>query len=181
MRIIAGIKKGLKLNDFTGSDIKPITDRVKELIFSMLYGYIDDAICLDLFAGSGGLGLEALSRGAKSCDFIDSKKESINLLKLNIEKTGFKDANVIIKDSLDYLETIKNETKYDLIFIDPPYSSNYVKSSLNLIHKYDRINKNGLIIIEQDFKDAINSIDIDNFYIFKDKKYGRTRILILKR
>ena len=122
MRIISGLKRGLKLKSLEGSDTRPTLDSVKEAIFSMLFDSVRDAKVLDLFAGSGALGLEALSRGAKEAVFVDANPKACSIIKANIESAKMENASAIVRsDAMEYLKKTKAEKqKFDLIFLDPP-------------------------------------------------------------
>lgn len=171
MRIISGKYKGKKLIGYDITGTRPTMNRVKESLFGIIQNYVKDSICLDLFAGSGSLGLEALSNGAKKCYFVDNNINIIKVLKQNSV-----DGSIIIKD--DYLNALSNfkGKKFDIIFLDPPYKLNLINICLNKINEYDLLNKNGLVVCEYE-NEEINS----NLEIIKEKRYGNKNITIYKK
>ncbi len=176
MRIIAGKGKGTKLFTKKGNTTRPTADRVKEALFSIISDKILGAEVLDLFGGSGALGLESLSRGVSFVTFCDNDRESINIIKQNIEKTK----NVIGEsaalyhiDGEDFLE--KTDKEFDLIFLDPPYGYN-IEKILNIIHEKNIIKSTGLIIYETE----INIEEFENYIIIDKRKYGRPYVIFLK-
>ena len=179
MRIISGLKRGLKLKSLEGSDTRPTLDNVKEAIFSMLFDKVTDAFVLDLFAGSGALGLEALSRGAGKSVFVDANPKACSVIKANIESAKMEGASLVVRsDAAEYLKKAKAENeKFDLIFLDPPYSKGLVEEALSLIEEYGILKENGLIICEFD---STEKPDIKSFNLVKDKKYGRVCVNILE-
>jgi len=174
MRIISGKHRGKKLLTLEGMDVtRPTSDRVKEALFSILGNTIIDATILDMFAGSGALGLESISRGAKECVFIDSSAQAINVIKKNIALC--KEENVSLVMNLDYrlaLEKIKNK-KFDIAFIDPPYLKDIEISALNLVSEV--LSDEGIVIVETDQKDDIPE-EVSNLVKYDERKYGRTII-----
>ena len=174
MRIISGKYKGKILKGDNIEGTRPTMDRVKESLFGIIQNNINKSICLDLFAGSGSLGIEALSNGAKTCYFVDKNKIVIDVLNINTKGV---DGVVIIKN--DYLNALKyfsdNKIKFDIIFLDPPYKLNLIKNSLVKIKEYDLLNKDGLIICEYENEE----FDID-YVLKKEKKYGTKKIKIYK-
>ena len=178
MRVISGSARGKKLLCVENMDIRPTLDRVKESVFNMIAFDVADAIVLDLFSGSGALGIEALSRGAAHCTFTDKASASVSVTKKNIEATRFGDiSSVICTDSIDFIE--KTVEKYDIIFIDPPYESDLYEKSLSAIKKHGILSEGGFIVLEYD-TEISPDFSTDGYSIVKDKKYGRVRILIMK-
>lgn len=176
MRIIAGKGKGTKLFTKEGDSTRPTADRVKEALFSIIGDEIIDKVVLDLFGGSGALGLESLSRGASFVTFCDNDKIAINIIKKNIEKTH----NELGKNTEVYYinaeEFLKNTHKvFDIIFLDPPYGYN-IKEILKIIHKKKILNTNGTIIYETE----VDIKSFDDFVIVDKRKYGRPNIIFLK-
>ena len=177
MRVISGSAKGRKLISPEGQRVRPTLDRVKESIFNMLSVGIYDSCVLDLFAGSGALGIEALSRGAKKAVFVDVSSDSLKIIRQNIELTHFEDkSDCFLRDFITYL----NETteKFDYIFLDPPYAADFLTPALSLIHKNKILNKDGIVVCELDSSDSYSAAD--GFDIYRDKKYGKARILLMK-
>ena len=129
MRVITGTARGRVLRTLEGEDVRPTTDRVKEAVFSIIQFEIEGRRVLDLFAGSGQLGIEALSRGAASATFVDMSKDSLSAVKYNLEHTKLGDnAKVVQTDALSFLKLTKD--KFDIVFLDPPYASSLVVDSM---------------------------------------------------
>lgn len=185
MRIISGKNRGTKLYTLDGLDTRPTLDRVKEPLFSILNFYIADSVVLDLFAGSGALGLEAISRGAKEAVLCDNSKKAIHIIEQNVEKTSTNSkVKIINSDYLNALENLKmQQYKFDIVFLDPPYNMNYVEKASQRIVEFSLLNKNGIIVIETDRKkDIIDSINkLNLFEIFDERKYGRAELIFIKQ
>lgn len=179
VRVISGSARGLKLNCPPGIDTRPTLDRVKEAVFSMLLPYLNGAIVLDLFAGSGALGIEALSRGAEKAYFVDNSEVAINCVRNNISAAKFVNSTVITKATAeDFLQNCGE--KFDIIFLDPPYAKGMYTKMLHLIAEHELLSEDGLIIAEWDFEIGFTE-ELCSFDIFKEKKYGRVGITVLKR
>lgn len=178
MRIISGKYKGRKINEYDIPGTRPTMDRVKESVFAMIQNNIRGSVCLDLFAGSGSLGFEALSNGASKCYFVDSNINVTNILKKNIKDLNIAEECYVITDdykhALFYLKN--NNIKFDLIFLDPPYKLNYINDALEIIYDYNLLNENGLVICEYENED----VDTNHFKLFKERKYGSKHIKIFK-
>ena len=180
MRIISGKARGTKLYTLEGENTRPTLDRVKESIFNIIQNEIEGTKILDLFAGSGAIGLEFLSRGAEKAVLCDKSKEAINIIKKNVEKTHMEPKTQIINmDFENCLDKIKNE-QFDIIYIDPPYATDYILKSLKKIIKLHIAKKESLIIIETDdeqrIEKQIENIDVE---IIDRRKYGRATIIFL--
>lgn len=182
MRIIAGYAKGRKLKSPENQDIRPTSDRVKEAIFSMIAFYIPGKIVLDLFAGTGNLGLEALSRGAKFSVFVDNNREALKLVNQNIKLLGYKDkTSVVFSDALKALDLFrKRNEKFDIVFIDPPYRQSLYGEIIQSIAENDIIDRSGILIIEHPADIKLKD-EYEGLKKIKEKKYGNTSITILKR
>ena len=183
MRIISGTAKGTKLYTLEGLNTRPTLDRVKEPLFSIIQNRIKDAVVLDLFSGSGALGLESLSRGARKAILCDNFFKAIEIIKKNIEKTHFEEKAILVcKDYKKCLDNI-NE-KIDLIFIDPPYERNLAINAVKIILEKDLLKEDGLIILETDDEkreiEQIKNLKI-NINISDIRTYGRVRLLFLDR
>ncbi len=185
MRIVSGSMRGTKLYTLDGMDVtRPTLDRVKESLFNILNFKIKNSIILDLFAGSGALGLEAISRGAEKTYFCDSSFEAIKIINKNIEKTRCKDKTVVIqKDYKKALEKFANDAlKFDIIFLDPPYKTDYTKESIKIILEKDLLNEDGIIIIETDIeKEVLEEIQDFSVDIYDVRKYGRVSLIFIRR
>jgi 16S rRNA (guanine(966)-N(2))-methyltransferase RsmD len=177
MRIISGRARGLKLNTPKNDDIRPTTDRVKESLFNIINSRIPNSQVLDLFAGTGGLGLECLSRGAEKCTFVDSSRESVKVLTSNIEKARFKsESEVITADFMNALNTFKvRGRKFDLVFLDPPYHGEMFIDALTKLDEADLLEEHSLISVEHDTADKFPE-KIGRLYAHREKKYGKTTI-----
>ncbi|MBP0977996.1 MAG: 16S rRNA (guanine(966)-N(2))-methyltransferase RsmD [Oscillospiraceae bacterium] len=172
MRIIAGTARGRKLRTLEGSDVRPTTDKVKEAMFSAVQFQIPGATVLDLFGGSGQLGIEALSRGAEKVVFVDKSKASVNIITENIETAEFTDkSRVVFMDSLDFLKS--DRTMYDLAFLDPPYNMGILEKALPLLA--ERMNEGGRVICEHEQRLELPE-KIGPLVLKKKYKYGKIEI-----
>ena len=147
MRVISGTARGRKLKELQGMDTRPTTDKVKESMFNIVQFDIEGRRVLDLFGGTGQLGLEALSRGAAFCTFVDQRREAAALIRENIRLTGFSDrARVVQGEALSFLSACRE--KFDLVFLDPPYGSGLLEEALNQLAKFDILREYGIIMCE---------------------------------
>ena len=177
MRIITGIAKGARLETLEGLDTRPTAERVKESIFSMLQFEIENRKVLDLFAGSGQLGLEALSRGASVCTFVEKNLDAMEIVKKNARKTGLIDKCKILNvDYKDFLRGVKGREKYDIVLLDPPYSLKIIPEIIDSLVKYDILSDNAKIICESEDDIAYAQ---DGLVTVKHNKYGRVYITVL--
>ena len=150
MRIISGKARGTKLYTLDGTATRPTLDRVKESLFNIIQNDIEDSTVLDLFSGSGAIGLEFLSRGAKRAVLCDSSKDAIKIIKQNVQKTHFEEkVEVYNMEFTKLVERLQNQ-KFDIIYIDPPYATDFIKISLEKIIEYELVNENTKIIVETD-------------------------------
>ncbi len=186
MRIISGTAKGTKLYSLEGKTTRPTLDRVKEALFNIIQNEIKGSIFLDLFSGSGAIGLEAASRGAKKVILCDANKNAVNIIKKNIEKTHQEKSTILYqKDFKEVLETKINE-KLDLIYIDPPYQSNYAIKAIEILVTKELLNQNSQVIIETDRREEIEEEIKKNekikgkIDIIDTRKYGRATLIFLK-
>jgi len=177
MRIITGSAKGLKLKTPQGLDIRPTSDKVKGSVFNILAGKIVDSAVADLFAGTGNLGLEALSRGAVSAVFVDNSLASINLLKQNLALTKLIDQAEILKtDVLTAIDKfIRQNRRFDLIFCDPPYNRGLVSAVIRRIDNSSLLQPEGIIIMEHS-KHEIIPLDVVNLQVKRYQSYGETLV-----
>lgn len=174
MRIISGKHRGLKLAEFNAGNIRPTSDRVKESLFNILYADIADSRVLDLFCGSGNLGIEGLSRGAKFVHFNDISFESIAVLKKNLAR--IKESNYKITNS-DFSVCLADAGKFDIIFIDPPYKLSAGIEALEIIGKRGLLSENGIAVLERDIP---FSGEIAGLEKYDERKYGKTYITFFK-
>mgnify|MGYP002280384827 CR=1 FL=1 len=179
MRVIAGSAKRLQLKTLDGLDTRPTTDRIKETLFNMLAPYIYDCSFLDLFAGSGGIGIEALSRGAKSAVFVDMREDACKVVRENLAKTRLEqNARVVRADYLSYLASAR-ET-FDLIFLDPPYAEVFLENSLKRISEIDILSDSGIIITERPFGKELPA-SVPGLVRCRDYRYGKAAVTIYRR
>ena len=181
MRIISGKARGTKLYTLDGTATRPTLDRVKESLFNIIQNDIEDSTVLDLFSGSGAIGLEFLSRGAKRAVLCDSSKDAIKIIKQNVQKTHFEvKVEVYNMEFTKLVERLQNQ-KFDIIYIDPPYATDFIKISLEKIIEYELVNENTKIIVETDDETRIlNQIEKMDVEITDKRKYGRATIIFLK-
>ncbi|MBQ2909385.1 MAG: 16S rRNA (guanine(966)-N(2))-methyltransferase RsmD [Bacilli bacterium] len=180
MKVISGLYKGRIIEGFDMDGTRPTMERVKESLFATIQNNIDDAVVLDLFSGSGNLGIEALSEGAKYAYLVDYNVKAAKTIKRNLDTIGITNAEVINMDYLKALNYLKDkDIKFDLIFLDPPYKTSFIEKSIDLITKNNLLKEDGLIICESDSLDRI--VYNDNYKIIKDKKYGDKWVVILKQ
>lgn len=178
MRIISGTKRGMKLVEFEGMDIRPTTDRVRESVFNLIQGYVRGAVVLDLFAGSGALSFEALSRGAQKAVCVDSDRRSVAVISENMQRLRFCECVEMITDSAqNYIDG--TDKKFDIIFLDPPYNKGYIAPVVLGICKKGLLNEGGIIVLESDGTDEHG--EMDGLSIIKQRKYGRTFVTIYQR
>ena len=180
IRVLAGSAKGRKIKGPAGLDFRPTTGMVKEYIFNFVTLRITGYGFLDLFAGSGSLGIEALSRGAEHGIFIDSSNTSLQLLKKNLDHCRFTEKADILKGSVfSCLDAFgKNGEKFDIIFADPPFKNNYREQIAESVFKNKLLSSDGFLIIEHEKHDT-DSMN-HNLYLFKQKKFGHCQISIYK-
>jgi len=177
LRIISGEFRGRKLEKLEGMDIRPTSDRVKESLFNMLGARVAGCSFLDLFAGTGGIGIEAYSRGAQQVVFIDESAKSIKVLKSNLEKLKVEESVEVY--NTDYINAINrlamDQRKFDIIFIDPPYLKDFEKNALLHISEHGLLQDDGIVVVEHDIQDKMpenaGSLDIQ-----RQKKYGNTML-----
>lgn len=177
MRIIAGSRKGHKLMEFDGMKVRPTTDRVKESMFNLIQDYIAGGTILDLFAGTGALTFEALSRGACRAVCTDVDINSINIIRKNADALNFANLEIVNKDAQSYIKS--SAEKFSVIFLDPPYNKGFIKPVIEDILKYSLLDDNGIIVLESDSVDEHN--EISGLEIIKQRKYGRTYITVYQR
>lgn len=176
MRVITGLARGRKLITLEGVDVRPTTDRVKEAIFSIIQFELEGRKVLDLFAGSGQLGIESLSRGACSATFVDQNKKSVEVIRENLDNTGL-EKNTIIKnsDSISFLSTTKDV--FDIAFLDPPYEKGLVFKALPILS--EKMSKGGCIICETGLNEELPQ-DVGDFSMYREYRYGKIKITVYR-
>lgn len=183
MRIITGKARGIKLTTLEGDNTRPTSERAKEAVFSMLQFEIEGREVLDLFAGSGQMGLEAVSRGAASAVFVDKAKEAVAVIGKNIEKTKLSEScRVFCTDIFDYIRTAKGRKRFDIVFIDPPYAMRAVPKVLEQLLAADMLKPTSVVVCESEESDIFesNAELKEKFEILRCAKYGMAHITILK-
>lgn len=185
MRVIAGSLKGKKIKSPDTIDTRPTLDRVKEAIFSMLSNKVEGSVFLDLFAGTGSISIEALSRGAKFCHINDCKKQAISTILYNIKLTNYTNCvKITMNDFLKCLRKLDAEDKkFDIIFLDPPYNLDYAYKTLEYIsnNKGKILNDDGIIVYELDKKlDHKKYDELQNLECIKTRSYGRVLIRVYR-
>ena len=179
MRVISGKARGVPLKTPDGQQTRPTADRVKEALFSIIQFDIPGARVLDLFGGTGQLGIEALSRGAKSAVFVDASDKACKLITENLRTTRFESqAQVIRADYLQYLSRCREQ--FDLILLDPPYAEVFLENSLNKISEIDILQSGGIIVAERPAEKALDCI-FEGFTRSKDYKYGNTLLTLYRK
>jgi 16S rRNA (guanine(966)-N(2))-methyltransferase RsmD len=179
MRVITGKARGINLKTPEGLQTRPTADRVKEALFSIIQFDIPGARVLDLFGGTGQLGIEALSRGAKSATFVDASNTACNLIRENLKRTRLQEeSRVICSDYLAFLGRCSE--KYDIIFLDPPYAEVFLENALNRIAEIDILQSGGIIITERPLEKEL-SMDFPGYSRSKDYKYGKVLLTIYRK
>ncbi len=183
MRIIGGLSRGTKLYTLDGLDTRPTLDRVREALFNILQNNMRDAIVLDLFAGSGAIGLESISRGAQKAVLCDKNKKAIDIIKKNVEKLRVEDkVKIAFTDYENFLNTSKE--KFDFIYIDPPYKTNFISDSIKIINNRNLLSDKGIIVAETDeeerVKNEIKELNV-SINIYDIRRYGRARLIFMRK
>ena len=179
MRVITGTARGVPLKAPKGMDTRPTMDQVKEGIFSAIQFEVEGRRVLDLFAGSGQMGIEALSRGAKSAVFVDMREDACKVVRENLAKTRLEqNARVVRADYLSYLASAR-ET-FDLIFLDPPYAEVFLENSLKRISEIDILSDSGIIITERPFGKEL-PVQVPGLVRCRDYRYGKAAVTIYRR
>jgi 16S rRNA (guanine(966)-N(2))-methyltransferase RsmD len=179
MRVIAGSARRILLKTVDGLETRPTTDRIKETLFNILQPDIPGARVLDLFSGSGALGIEALSRGASSAVFVDGWKDACQLVRENLRLTRLTDkAKVVNSDYLSYLQSCRE--KFDIVFLDPPYAEIFLENALNKISEIDILSDRGIIICERPAEKQLD-LEISGLQRSKDYRYGKTWVTVFRK
>lgn len=176
MRVITGSARGRKLKEPQGSDIRPTTDQVKEAIFNICQFDVEGRRVLDLFGGTGQLGIEAKSRGAMQVDIVDASRDSIRLIRENVKAVGL-DICVVQTDAIAFLQSCGT---YDLIFLDPPYDSDLVEKALAQIKAFDILSNGGIIICETRAETTVSEPD-PPYFLKKQYRYGKVKLTTITK
>ena len=179
MRVITGSAKGVRLKTPDGLKTRPTSDRVKEAVFSIVQFEVEGSRFLDLFAGTGQMGIEALSRGAVSAVFVDGWKDACQLVRDNLKLARLSEkAKVVNSDYLSYLKNCREQ--FDIIFLDPPYAEIFLENSLNKTSEIDILSDRGIIICERPAEKQLD-LDISGLQRWKDYRYGKTWITVFRK
>lgn len=180
MRVITGSARGMKLFSTEGMETRPTSDWTKESIFNIIQFDIEGRRVLDLFSGTGQMGIETLSRGARECVFIDNRRESVAVTTKNVEKTGFKAQSEIQQsDYMAYLKRCRPES-FGLIFLDPPYGNGMLARALNTIFNRDLLSDGGLIVCEGEKTDVLPEAAAP-YFKGREYIYGKTKITLYRK
>ena len=181
MRVIAGIARGMKLKTPEGMDTRPTQDRIKETLFNMLQTYLADCVFVDLFSGSGGIGIEALSRGAKKAYFVENAKEALACIEANLNTTKMKDSAVVLKtEAISSLHHIY-EKEVDIIFMDPPYHMGHENKILQCLKDMKFVTEDTMIIVEASLETDFDFAEDLGFDVYKEKRYKTNKHVFLRR
>ena len=182
MRVIAGKAKGHKLKTIEGLQTRPTTDRIKETLFNMIAFDLPQCKFLDLFSGSGAIGIEALSRGAKKAYFVENNQKAIACITENIEHTHFSDKSVILKqDVFSALKGSITDVTADIIFLDPPYNQAYEKKVLEMLRESPYVNEDTLIVVETSLETSFDYVQELGFAVEKEKRYKTNKHIFIRR
>ena len=178
MRVITGSARGRILMELQGMETRPTTGKVKESIFSIIQFDIEGRRILDLFAGTGQLGIEALSRSAKQCVFIDQRSDAVKLIRENLEVCGLSDRAVVRSgDAMSYL---KSGEKFDIIFLDPPYASGLLVKALEDIAAFDICREHGIIVAESAVETELPALS-PPYSLYRQYRYGKIKLSVYHR
>lgn len=181
MRVISGTLKGRNILGYDIEGTRPTMDRVKESLFATIYDYLEDSTFLDLFCGSGNIGIEAISNGSKLCYFVDNNSEACKVVRKNLDNLNINDKAIVL--NYDYKKSIKmfgsEGKKFDVIFADPPYDYHVIDKILGLIDEYDILNDNGIVVVEFEKEKLKDSYG--NLKLIKEKKYSWKQVYIYKK
>ena len=183
MRVIAGNARSVPLITPKGLETRPTSDQIKETLFNMLQGYVEDSNFLDLFAGSGQIGVEALSRGARFAAFVEKSDEAVKCIKANTDKTKYTDKALVLKmEALSGIRALEIERrKFDIIFMDPPYNQGLEQSILSALTASKILDDDVIIIVEADKNTDFSYVDELGLKIVKDTIYKNNRHLFLRK
>lgn len=185
MRVIAGTARRLLLKSPEGLEIRPTADRIKETLFNILQTYVPGCVFLDLFSGSGGIGIEALSRGASKAYFVDNSAKAIDCIRQNVTSTRLADNAVVLKQdvcgALDGLAR-RNQLKHaDVIFMDPPYGCGYEKDVLAVLEKAPYVTQDTMIIVEAALQEDFSYVEGLGFVLEREKRYKTNKHIFLRK
>ena len=179
MRVISGSARGRRLNELQGMETRPTTDRVKEALFNIVQFEVPGRDILDLFAGTGQLGIEALSRGAARCTFVDQRKDAAALVRENLKLTCLTGRGKVVQgDSISYLMSCRE--KFHVIFLDPPYQSGLLEQAMETIAAFDILREHGIMICESPLEQVLPDLS-QPYERGKDYRYGKIKLTVYRR
>lgn len=179
MRVISGTARGRRLKELQGMETRPTTDKVKESLFNIIQFELAGRRVLDLFGGTGQLGIEALSRGAAHCTLVDQRSQAAALIRENLRLTGlWEQARVVQGEALSFLTSCREQ--FDVIFLDPPYHSGLLEESLAAIVRFDILREHGIIVCESAREKVLPALE-PPYYWGKDYRYGKIKLTICRR
>jgi 16S rRNA (guanine966-N2)-methyltransferase len=182
MRVVSGSKKGHPLQAVPGKGTRPTVDKVKESVFNMIGPYFNGGSALDLYAGTGGLGIEALSRGMDRCIFVDANRRAVTVVRDNLSSTGLKEqAEVFCNDANRALKAlIKRELSFDVVFLDPPYAEQEIESQIAIMDVHSLLHEGSLVVAEHSSADILPE-NIGSVVKIKETEYGQTTITVFRK
>ena len=179
MRVISGSARGRRLKELQGMDTRPTTDKVKEALFNIIQFELEGRRVLDLFGGTGQLGIEALSRGAERCTIVDQRRDAAALIRENVKVCGFQDrAHVVQGEALSFLESCRE--RFDVVLLDPPYRSELLQNSLNYLTKFDILREHGIIVCESAADWTLPPL-ASPYEGGKEYRYGKIKLTVCRR
>ncbi len=179
MRVITGTARGRRLGELKGQETRPTTGKVKEAVFSALQFDLEGRRVLDLFAGTGQMGIEALSRGASSCVFVDMRRDAAALVRENLAVCGLSDrAQVVCGDAMGYLASVR--APFDLVFLDPPYGDEVLERAIAHIARFDILAPRGIIVAESPAEKTLPALSAP-YGVYREYRYGRIKVTVYHR
>lgn len=179
MRVISGTARGRRLKELQGMDTRPTTDKVKESLFNIIQFDIEGRKILDLFGGTGQLGIEALSRGAEHCTFVEQRRDGVALIRENVKSCDLQEKSRVVQgEALSFLASCRE--KFDVIFLDPPYQTDLLDKSLELITKFDILREHGIIVCESALDRTLPALEAP-YEQGRDYRYGKIKLTICRR
>ena len=179
MRVITGTARGRRLGELKGQETRPTTDKVKEGVFSALQFDVEGRRVLDLFAGTGQMGIEALSRSAASCTFVDRRTDAVKLVRENLAVCELSDrAQVVCADAMSYLSALR--VKYDLVFLDPPYADDLLERAIEHLARFDILAPRGIIVAESSVEKQLPALSAP-YGVYREYRYGRIKVTVYHR
>lgn len=182
MRVISGEKRHMILKTLDSMSIRPTTDKIKETLFNMIQFELEGISFLDLFAGSGAIGIEALSRGSKSATFVEIDSKAVKVIEENLIKTNLKEKAKVIKSNVNYaLLDLKTDESFHIVFMDPPYNNDLYVEPMKILSNSNIINDDSIIIIESSKEDDVSKVCDFGFELFKEKVYKSNKHVFLRK